>query len=241
MTAGKTSISVVIPVFNGSAYILEAVKSVWAQKYNPLEIIVVDDGSTDRTASIIREFTPACRYIFQENQGPQVARNTGIRAADGDVIGFLDADDLWPANKLELQLSLLAEETGVEMVLGNTQYFREHHQTADKAAWTEYVEPYFIIQIGCALFRRAVFDKVGLFDPTLKYGEDFDFLLRTREQKIPTRFVDNTTILYRRHPGNMTQEEGHQSLSFLSLVKRSLDRRREMGIDQLDLSPWTER
>jgi len=233
-------VSVIIPVYNGERHIAETVASVWAQSYRPIEVIVVDDGSTDGTADVVRSLDPPCEYVHQKNQGPPVARNTGLRRSTGDIIALLDSDDLWPANKLGLQLPFLARESNIDMVLGYTQHFRIHEATEGSPARTEYAPPFFIIQIGCALFRREVFDTVGGFAPELTYSDDHDFLLRTREHSIPTKMIHETTILYRRHPGNMTQIEGHYSPSFLALIKRSLDRRRAMGIEELDMRAWTE-
>ena len=235
------ALSVIIPVYNGARLIGETLRSVLAQRYDPIEIVVVDDGSTDGTLDVVSREAPGCICIRQENQGPPVARNAGIERATGEVIALLDADDLWPANKLALQMPHMAPDSEFDMVLGHTQHFRDHEATEDRPAWREFVQPYFIIQLGCALFRRSVFEAVGGFDPALTYSDDFDFLLRTREHEIPTAFVHETTILYRRHAGNMTQIEGHESPSLLRLMKRSLDRRRSMGIDQLDLSSWTRR
>jgi len=233
-------ISVIIPVLNGAAYLAEAVASVRSQAYPALEILIVDDGSTDHTRDVALSQTPDCRYFYQENQGPPVARNLGLQHARGDLVALLDADDRWPSNKLDLQLPLLLADPDVDMVLGQTQYFRTHAATADTPASVEYVEPFFIIQIGCALFRRTLFDKVGGFDPSLRYGDDLDFLLRTREQQIKTRYVPEVTILYRRHTHNMTIVEGHESLSLMTMMKRSLDRRRAQGIDHIPLASWFE-
>jgi len=240
MSLQTDKVSVIIPVFNGARHIADTVASVWAQTFRPIEVIVVDDGSTDNTAEVVQSLEPKCVYIRQENQGPPVARNTGLKHATGDIIALLDADDLWPKNKLDLQLPILLENPDVEIVLGYTQHFRTFAATSDAPARIEYAPPFFIIQLGCALFRRNVFDKVGGFASELTYSDDHDFLLRTREHAVPTRMVHEATILYRRHPGNMTQIEGHRSASYLSLLKRSLDRRREMGIDELDMSSWTE-
>ena len=102
MTPGL--ISCVIPVFNGERYLGEALESVLAQSYQPLEVIVVDDGSTDETAEVARRYGERVRYVWQPNAGETAARNLGLTAAHGEFIAFLDADDVWDSEKLERQI-----------------------------------------------------------------------------------------------------------------------------------------
>jgi len=97
----ESLISCIVPVFNGERYLPEALQSILSQSYRPLEIIVADDGATDRTAEIAAAFKARVRYMKQDNAGSAAARNLGIHAASGDLLAFLDADDLWHAEKLE--------------------------------------------------------------------------------------------------------------------------------------------
>jgi len=108
-------VSVVIPVFNGERYLRDAVQSVLDQRYAPLEIIIVDDGSTDGTATVAQSLPEAVSYLHHTNQGPAAARNRGIEQARGGLIAFADADDLWPPAKLELQLPYLINEPAIEI------------------------------------------------------------------------------------------------------------------------------
>ena len=114
MKTTTPTVSVVTPCYNGSAYLREALDSALAQSQPPIEIIVVDDGSTDDSAAIAESYGPPVRLIRQENQGESVARNRGIAAASGDWIGYLDADDIWNVDKLEKQVALI--EPGVVCV-----------------------------------------------------------------------------------------------------------------------------
>jgi len=98
------ALSVIVPCYNMGRFLPEAVESVLAQGHPELQIIVVDDGSTDDTAACVRALPHPVEYIRQDNRGPAAARNRGIRAARHDVLGFIDADDLWPPGKLRLQL-----------------------------------------------------------------------------------------------------------------------------------------
>jgi glycosyltransferase involved in cell wall biosynthesis len=230
-------ISVVIPVFNGERYVIEAIESVRRQASQGIEIIVVDDGSTDRTGDLVRALGDGVRYVRQPNRGPAAARNHGLRLALGEIVALLDADDLWPADKLALQLPYLLADPGLEIVLGKTRYFRRpaHPGAPDKV---ELSPPLFVIQLGCCLFRRAVFDRVGRFDETMCYAEDIDWFMRSRERQAKTILVDACTIHYRRHDGNMTIAPGHTSPSLAANLKRSLDRRRRLGLRGHSLAPW---
>ena len=102
---GKFLVSCIVPVYNGERYLREALDSILAQTYRPLEIIVADDGSADGTAGVVATFGDQVRYVRQHNQGPSSARNLGIRVPTGDFIAFLDADDLWHPEKLARQIA----------------------------------------------------------------------------------------------------------------------------------------
>ena len=138
-------VSVVIPVFNGEAFLREAVQSVLAQKYSPIEIIIVDDGSTDGTATVARSLPETVRYLHQTNKGPAAARNRGIEHAQGSLIAFADADDLWPADKLELQLPYLINDPAIEIVMGRIQQVRLSRE--------EFAEPAFSVNLGSAVIE----------------------------------------------------------------------------------------
>ena len=212
-------ISVVIPVFNGERFLREAVQSVLDQKYAPLEIIVVDDGSTDGTANVARSLPATVRFLHQANQGPAAARNRGIEHAQGDLIAFSDADDLWPPAKLELQLPYLIKDRGLEIVLGRIQQVLSSEE--------KFGEPAFSVNLGSAVIRRSVFDRVGLFDETMRYSEDVDWFMRAREAGAAIMTIDAVTLFYRQHEQNMTRGKSTSELNVLQALKRSLDRRRE--------------
>jgi glycosyltransferase involved in cell wall biosynthesis len=211
-----TLVSVVIPVFNGERFLREAVQSVLDQKYSPLEIIVVDDGSTDGTANVARSLP--VRYLHQTNQGPAAARNRGIEHAQGELITFADADDLWPLAKLELQLPYLTDD--VEIVMGRIQQVFSSSEE-------EFGEPAFSVNLGSAVIRKTVFDRVGLFDETMRYSEDVDWFMRAREAGVAIMTIDAVTLFYRQHEENMTRGKSTSELNVLKALKRSLDRRRE--------------
>ena len=220
-------ISVVIPVFNGEAFLREAVESVLAQRYPAIEIIVVDDGSTDSTETLAMSFPEPVRYLKQANQGPAAARNRGIEQAQGSLIAFADADDLWPAAKLELQLPYLANDSTIEIVMGRIQQVRLSKTVNGETRAEEFTEPAFSVNLGSAVIRKSVFERVGLFDETMRYSEDVDWFMRAREAGVAIVTIDAVTLLYRQHEQNMTRGKSTSELNVLKALKRSLDRRRE--------------
>ena len=217
-------VSIIIPVFNGERFLREAVESVLAQKYSPVEIIIVDDGSTDSTATLARSFPETVRYLHQTNHGPAAARNRGIEQAQGDLIAFADADDLWPSHKLELQLPYLIRDSKIDIVLGRIQQVLLSETQAKEIG-----DPAFSVNLGSAVIRRSCFERVGLFDETMRYSEDVDWFMRAREGAAAIMTIDAVTLFYRQHEQNMTRGKSTSELNVLKALKRSLDRRREQS------------
>lgn len=220
-------VSVVIPVFNGEAFLREAVQSVLVQKYSPVEIIIVDDGSTDGTETVARSLPGPVRYLQQTNKGPAAARNRGIEYTQGSLIAFADADDLWPEAKLELQLPYLINDPAIEIVLGRIQQVRLSKTVDGETKAEELAEPAFSVNLGSAVIRKSVFERVGMFDETMRYSEDVDWFMRAREVGAAIVTIDAVTLLYRQHEQNMTRGKSTSELNVLKALKRSLDRRRE--------------
>lgn len=224
----QMKLSVIIPVYNGARFLAGAVRSVLRQNYQPTEIIIVDDGSDDATPQIARALDGDARYIRQENAGPAAARNTGIGAAQGELIAFLDVDDLWAADKLRRQASALDEQRTVDVVCGRVQCMRLVAQVAGDAEshFENYAEPKIGFNLGSALFRRRVFEQVGLFDPTLRFSEDVDWFVRARELNVSILVLNEVALYYRRHLENMTYAKTIYDFNFMDVLKQSLDRRR---------------
>ncbi len=226
-------VSVIIPVFNGERFLREAVQSVREavhvlhRKYSDVEIIIVDDGSTDGTANVARSLPETVRYLHQPNQGPAAARNRGIEHAQGSLIAFADADDLWPADKLELQLPYLIRDAKIEIVMGRIQQVLLSRTFDGQTRAEEFAEPAFSVNLGSAVIRKAVFERVGLFDETMRYSEDVDWFMRARERGAEIVTIDAVTLFYRRHEQNMTRGKSTSELNVLKALKRSLDRRRD--------------
>jgi glycosyltransferase involved in cell wall biosynthesis len=227
-------VSVVIPVFNGERFLAAAIQSVLDQTYRPVEVIVVDDGSTDESAAIARSF-PGVRVIEQENSGPGTARNRAIAAADGELLAFLDADDLMPAAKLERQVGHLREHPGVGCVLGRQEIFTEGG--APPPAWAlaparwqeEHPElaERGVIQPLSVVAWRWVFDSVGEF--ASGFGEDVDWLCRVWGSDVQVDTIDAVVVRRRMHDANLTHDTGASRLAMFRALKGHAERSRAAG------------
>lgn len=212
-------VSVIVPVHNGARFLPEALASICAQGYRPMEVVIVDDGSEDDTARVAATLPGAVVLSHPARRGPAAARNTGLERASGELVAFLDADDLWPAGALATQVDRLLQAPGVDLLLGRTR------RLGDPAA-TSFVAPY----LGSGLFRRVVFDRVGRFDEALRFSEDHDWFLRARELGVSIEISDELALIYRAHEGSMTRgPDRPPDLQLLGVLRRSLVRRRASG------------
>lgn len=212
------TVTVVIPAFNCEAYIVETLKSVFAQTYAATEVIVVDDGSSDQTRERVSEFRGRVQYVRQENAGVSRARNRGIACAKGEYIAFLDADDIWLPDKLMKQVAMLSAEKNKECV--HTNYalllISSSGWTESPAKWEPARKNYlseFIhgrrFRMSSLLVSKKCIDDIGGFDEKIpgRYSEDLDLFLRISE-KVRIGYIGDPLVLYRRH-GNSTTATGH--------------------------------
>jgi glycosyltransferase involved in cell wall biosynthesis len=229
-------VSVIIPVYNCEKYLASAIESILKQNYRPIEIIVVDDGSNDNTAQVSSGFGDKIKYIYQENVGVSKARNTGLKAARGEIITFLDSDDLWIPNKLQIQLDYLERNPNSLVVIGKTQFFK-----FDKINKQEKIQiiadSQLFLNLGSAVFKKAAFTQIGLFDETLQYSEDVDWFNRARENNIPIVMHPEVVLLYQQHQNNMTRNKVASELKILKVLKQSLDRRRDKNKGTIESLP----
>ena len=215
------SIATIIPAYNCERYLAEAIESVLAQNYRPLEIIVIDDGSTDDTAKIAKRFEPAIQYCFQANGGIGSARNRGIELADSDFIAFLDADDLWPEGKLEHQMLAFHDNREIEAVFGLVQQFEQ------SSGGTTDVGALMTGQLASSmLIRRESFDRVGPFRTDIKLGEFVDWYMRASEKGLRSRMLAEVVLRRRIHDSNTGLRHRDSSSDYVRLLKNALDRRR---------------
>ena len=231
--------SVIIPAYNAASFLPNAVASVRRQSYAPLEILIVDDGSEDDCARVAAELGEPVRYVRQERSGPAAARNRGLELAQGEFVGFLDADDEWPEQKLSIQMSRLLAEPELDLVLGRVRYVALESGEIPDYIFEGPDHVLSNVHLGSGLYRRRVFRKVGNFDARLHYCEDLDWFMRARELRRPMRILRPVTLVYRLHGGNMTRHR-ERADQFLSMaLKSSMDRRRRMGAGAMaPLARW---
>jgi len=202
-------VSCIVPVFNGERFLAEALQSIHAQTHRELEILVVDDGSTDGTPGIIASQGDRVSSLRQPNRGQGAARNAGVRAARGELIAFLDADDLWEPEKLGLQIARLAAHPALDLCFTQFQNFwvpeladEAHHHRDESVA-----QPSAAWSIGTLLAPRAVFDRFGPFDETLKLGPNITWFLRAAQQGARIEVLPDILMRRRLHPGNTTRKD----------------------------------
>ena len=228
----NSKVSIIIPTYNRAEFLLDALESVRQQSKKPFEIIVVDDGSTDHTRKVLFESTFKVNYIYQKNCGPAAARNKGVAVATGDVIAFLDDDDLLLPHALELCVGHLERKAafGVDVVFGIVRRVENIKKVKGKLTYKRVLETWSDRILCCGVFRKKVFDRVGLFDQTLFFQEDDDWFLRAREKD--TRFsllLGQVTHLHRMHKSNITKNRPAANLFLLKAIKKSLARREKVG------------
>lgn len=217
----KPIVSIIIPCYNYAHLLGETLKNVQQQTFSEWECIVIDDGSTDNTAEVIKQISdPRISYVRQNNSGPSVARNNGIKKAQGDFIQFLDADDLLETQKLETQVNILRSDKEVGIVYSGVMYFKDSapeklytsFSLDNTPSWMKDISgsgdaivlqllKANIMVISSPLIRKNIFEKCGSFDESLKYNEDWDLWLRYAMAGIKFRFdnSENTKALIRVH------------------------------------------
>jgi len=228
MNENNPLVSVVIATYNMGRYLPEAVESVRSQTYSPIELIIVDDGSTDDTQMLAEQWrdTDGIRYFRQDNQGQTRAKNKGIIEASGAYIAFLDADDRWKKEKLALQMPQFDEAGEVGVVYCGAVRIDETGRETGRPAFAcpqgrvtrELLHDNFV-PFGSAVIARSVIDRMGAFDETLSMSIDYDLWLRI-SAVYQFRYVDEALFEYRIWSGQMSSK----MLKRLGCVSRVLDK-----------------
>jgi glycosyltransferase involved in cell wall biosynthesis len=246
MNATQPFVSVIMPIHNGERFLAGAIENIKRQNYRPLEIIVIDDGSTDGTPTIARQFKEDIRYISQEKRGSFAARNVGVKMAKGDIIAFLDVDDLWAEYTLSKQVQHLNAYSSVDIVQGLIQ-----EMTLEKVSqhgdWVfkKSSDPYQFINVGSAVYRKEVFKTVGLFDENLKQSADTDWYYRAWRKNVTKHVIKEVALLYRKHDSNVTLGyRGSVYFGLLRLSKKYIDSEKQKNfigsIDKANLADFRE-
>lgn len=211
-------VSVIIPAFNSALFLPDALRSVLNQTYPHLEVVVVDDGSVDSTAELLAEWAAQdkrVRWVRQENQGLPSARNTGMRQASGELLAFLDADDVIMPEKLERQVAFLNAHPEVDLVYSDyctsdpQLRILTHESVARRIPLAEAYKYTNVFPVMSPLLRRCLAERVGEFDPALKACEDWDYWIRCQRAGV-FAYLPGHWSVYRMHGSQM-----HKNLDFM--------------------------
>jgi glycosyltransferase involved in cell wall biosynthesis len=230
------SFDVIIPVYNGAAYVSEAIESVLKQRPLPRAVIVVDDCSTDQTRSVLEEFGDKIKFIRHgKNRGLPAARNTGIQAGDSDLIAFLDADDAWAERKIEKQIKAFKDNPEIGLCytdviecdsrLHPIRPKRGFRQREGEHVFSELFLKAFPIPPSTAIVRREAFDVCGLFDESMLKAQDYECWLRIA-MKFPMSCIPEALCLRRNNPNSITntsslEKESHYTLRAFDLCAQA--------------------
>lgn len=220
-------VTVMITVYNDGAYIAEAIESVLAQTYPAIELIVLDDGSTDASGDVARSFGSALRYERQENAGMGAARNSAVELAAGHYLSFLDSDDRFRPDKIERQLEILDADPSVDLVFGHmTEFVSPDVDESSAALLREPVHDLPWRTPNLMLVRREAYERVGPFSTTLRVGIGVDWYARAMERGLKEAVPPHIVLDRRLHAGNNGIRQRDARLQYLHVLKASLDRKR---------------
>lgn len=212
----ELTISTIVPVYQGENYVREALNSILQQSLVPNEIIVVNDGSTDSTSNILREYRNYIVIIEKDkNEGLSKALNDGIERSTSNYLTFLDHDDVWYSDFIERAIKEIRENSNISVLQGQIDLF---DRTLSKLK-----HPRFNICLGSMLIRKDVFEKIGLIDCNFSSAMDFDFYKRLVESDIPINKIYRPVIYYRRHSKNMTNNVELQHKTIFQLIRKGLN------------------
>ena len=204
-------ISVIIPVYNVQKYIKKTLESIQSQTKKVFEIIVVDDGSTDQTLEIVKKYP--VRIFQQKNQGPSAARNYGASQATGEWLAFLDGDDLWEPQKIEMVLNEIKSHPDVELISSNVSRGNEddgwipmdfHSRYNKNKPFLNQIFRRNFIATSTVVIKKTKFDEVGGFNPSLRIAEDLDLWIRLASGNVNYRIINKILTLYRAHSDSTT-------------------------------------
>ena len=223
----RALVNVILPLYNGRDFVAVAIRSVLAQTYTPFELLVIDDGSVDGGMEVVPR-DPRIRYFRQDNAGVAAARNLGIRESDGELITFIDQDDIWVPEKLQIQVAFLQEHPEIDYVIA-----RQKIRLAPGVSRPAWLKPEHLEESrtgflpGTLMVRRKVFDDFGLFNPSLRSGSDSDWFFRVKDQGVPMQIMDQIVLLRNIHRNNHSHDTGTATRDLLNAVRQSIIRRRK--------------
>jgi glycosyltransferase involved in cell wall biosynthesis len=226
-SADRPLISVVIAVYNCVSYLAEAIESVLAQSYRPLELIVVDDGSDDGSGAIAKGFGSDLTYVFHPHVGMAAARNRAVELVNGSFLAFLDSDDRFTEDRLSRQMAQFEAGDGVDIVYGRVAEFVSPEIAPEAIRHLRQpFEPVLGRLPGTALIKLDAFLAVGMFDETLQAGIGLDWAARAQERELKSRELDSVVLERRLHLQNNRTRQPESGVFYLRAIKAALDRRR---------------
>jgi glycosyltransferase involved in cell wall biosynthesis len=220
-------VSAIVPVRDGELHVAAAIDSIMAQSRPPDQMIVVDDGSRDGTVARVKRYGDSVTLVRREPEGVGAAINAGIEAADGTLLSFLDADDLWTPRKLELQCEALAADPALDLVFGHVEQFISPELSDAERARLHFIPGAHPGKLkGTMLIRRSALDRVGPFQTHLKLADYVDWYARAQEQGVAERMLDEVVLRRRLHRNNSGRTKVDARTEYASAVGASLRRRR---------------
>ncbi|MBD2182998.1 glycosyltransferase [Aerosakkonema funiforme] len=232
MIENSLLVSVIIAVKNGERRLGEAIESILSQTYKEYEILVVDGQSTDNTEKIAKSYDRV-RYIRQTGKGLADAWNLGIEAAKGELIAFLDSDDLWTPNKLSLQVDYLVNHPLIQYAIGKFRFILEPGCPIPIGFKKELLDKDIVGPIpGTLIVRKSLLNSIGKFNTDLVIASDVDWFARVKDENIPMIVIPEVLLYKRVHTENLSSNAEKNNQELLQLLKQSINRQRRSQISE---------
>jgi glycosyltransferase involved in cell wall biosynthesis len=229
-SAARPTISVLIPVRDGAAYLAEAIGSALSQSHRPTEVIVVDDGSQDDTGEVAARFGSEIVYLRQAPLGSGAARNRAVEASSGDLLAFLDADDVFLPRRLERQVQVLIQDPSVEAVFGRvTEFIEGDLPTHADAALRHPMSDVPSHLATAMLIRRAAFERVGRFEIDQDVNVTVEWYARAQDAGLRSVMLDDLVLRRRLHAANIGMTRWDAGHELVRIARESIERRRADG------------
>lgn len=211
-------VSTIVPVYNGERFLGEALDSIFAQDYRPIEVIVIDDGSTDNTSVIARSYV-GVRYFRQDNRGQAAAMNVGLGAANGQFVAFLDADDIWDHTKLTVQVAYLLEHPEVDCVLVALKIFTDDDASLPERATKDLLmDEGPLLALSALVARKAAFERLGGFHERFEHAKDVDWFVRARDAGVKVTVMPEVLLSRRLHGANRSYRHKARTTEFMQVL-----------------------
>ena len=218
-------VSVIIVVRNGERFLAQAIESVLNSNYRPIEILVIDGQSEDKTAEIAQSYS-LVRYVQQPSSGISEAYNLGIQKAKGEFVAFNSHDDVWTNDKLEVQVDYLTRHPDIQYVTAKAKFFIQRGCAIPSGFRQELLQGEHVCHtMETLMARKSLFDIVGAFNPQLSTAEDVDWFSRARDKEIPTYTIQKVLLYKRVHDENLSLHHKRNNQNLLQVVRKSLRRK----------------